>query len=146
LSYSSGGGDGFVGVGWSLSGFSTIQRVSPGHGTPAYNDSTDVFLLDGAELVPCVSGSLSPSCTTGGTHSTQIESYLRIVHNVATNSWQVTQKSVRVSTYQALFPSGSTGASTYRWGLASVADTRANSVNYGWWCDGANDCYPSSVV
>src|SRR5215831_8718721 len=63
LVYDSGGGNGFVGVGWSLSGFSFIERASPGHGAPGYGAS-DIYLLDGEELVPCAQGSTSPSCTT----------------------------------------------------------------------------------
>jgi hypothetical protein len=45
LSYSSEGRNGFVGVGWGLSGFSTIQRVNQGLGTPKF-DATDTYLLD----------------------------------------------------------------------------------------------------
>ena len=62
-------------MGWSLSGLSVIERASPGKGTPAY-DGSDIFLIDGQELVQCVAGTLSPSCDTGGTHATEVESYL----------------------------------------------------------------------
>src|SRR5215831_5825903 len=61
LHYNSSGGNGPVGVGWAVTGFSTIERASPGNGAPTYT-SSDIFLLDGQPLVPCAPGSLSPSC------------------------------------------------------------------------------------
>lgn len=90
LSYSSTGGNGFVGVGWTLSGFSKIERASPGKGAPRY-DANDIWLLDGQELVPCIGGSVSPSCTTGGTHSTRIENYERIKKETD-GTWTLTSK------------------------------------------------------
>jgi hypothetical protein len=51
LSYVSSAGSGTAGVGWALGGASTIERASPGRGVPAWS-SSDVFLLDGVELVP----------------------------------------------------------------------------------------------
>jgi hypothetical protein len=91
LGYSSEGRNGFVGVGWGLSGFSTIQRANQGLGTPKF-DGNDVYMLDGQELVPCQAGSVSPSCTSGGTHSTKIESYLKIHFNSGANTWTVWAK------------------------------------------------------
>lgn len=91
LSYSSEGRNGFVGVGWGLSGFSTIQRVNKGLGTPKF-DADDVYVLDGQEMVPCVGGSVSPSCTSGGNWSTKIESYLKIRFDSGTNTWTVWAK------------------------------------------------------
>ena len=46
LIYSSGAGDGFLGMGWGLSGQSFVERASPGQGVPEYSAS-DIFLLDG---------------------------------------------------------------------------------------------------
>ena len=70
-----------------------IERASPGKGAPKYN-ATDIYLLDGEELVPCVAGSVSPSCTTGGTHSTKTENYCEIaLTGTGTASrWTVTAK------------------------------------------------------
>ena len=53
LAYDSGQGNGPLGIGWSL-GISTIQ-VRTEKGLPRY-DGTDVYLLDGAELVPVGGG------------------------------------------------------------------------------------------
>jgi hypothetical protein len=86
LAYSSAAPSGFAGVGWTLSGANVIERASLGKGAPHY-DATDIFLFDGQELVPCQTGSVSPSCTTGGTHSTKIESYVRIKLDSVANTF-----------------------------------------------------------
>lgn len=69
LSYNSSAGNGIAGVGWSLSGWSTIERKGPNH-TDAQFDETDAYYLNGEELIPCASqytqtrtANLSPSCT-----------------------------------------------------------------------------------
>ena len=80
LAYSSAGGNGWLGVGWSLSGISTIERASPGKGAPRYDDS-DIFLLDGQELVPCTLG--------GGQFCTKVQSYKKIVYVGSHNTWRV---------------------------------------------------------
>ena len=36
LSYNSGAGNGWVGVGWALTGLSSISRVSAAHGVPRF--------------------------------------------------------------------------------------------------------------
>jgi hypothetical protein len=138
LSYSSEGRDGIVGVGWSLSGFSTIERANSGRGTPRF-DSSDIFLLDGQELVACIGGSVSPSCTSGGTHSTKIESYLKIRFD--SPNWSVWGKD---GTRTIFSPIIQVTGGTFRWGQTSVVDTKNNTVTYSWACiDG--DCYPSQI-
>ncbi len=141
LVYSSTSGNGLAGVGWSLSGFSTIERASPGKGAPAYNAS-DIFLIDGQAMVPCTAGSTSPSCLTGGTHSTEIENYQRIAFDAAANTWTVTTKDGTKTTYSPVYV---VGRGTFRWGVSSVADAKGNAVSYGWWCDPGADCYPKTV-
>ncbi len=51
LHYDSSAPNGFVGVGWNLTGFSVIERAIPGKGAPKY-DGNDIYLLHGQELVP----------------------------------------------------------------------------------------------
>jgi len=63
LGYSSQGGN----------GFGVIERFRPDLGSPRY-DASDVFTLNGAELLPCPAANPSPSCTAGGTHTTKVES------------------------------------------------------------------------
>ena len=130
LTYSSGGGNGIVGVGWGLSGFSTVVRRG---GT---------YLLDGQKLYPCQTGSVSPSCTTGGTHSTRIESYLRIKLDTPTNTWLVWGKD---GTKTVLSPTIVVGSVTVRWGQTSTVDTYGNTVTYTW-ASQSGDSYPSTVA
>ena len=148
LTYNSSRGNGFVGVGWQLSGLSTIERASPGEGAPGY-DSNDIFLLDGRELIACVAGTVSPSCDTGGTHAGEIENYLRIKQDTVSNTWEVTGRDGTRTTYSAVMgPNAVLALDTYRWAMASVVDTHGNTVTYNWWCDGtpAVECYPETVT
>ena len=106
ITYRSARGNGFAGVGGDLEGAPRIRRASPGGGAPRY-DATDVYLLDGQELVPCVAGSVSPSCTTGtGTtyqyFSTKIESYQRIGYAAATDTWALWRTDGTVTTFSAI--------------------------------------------
>ena len=148
LTYNSSRGNGFVGVGWELAGLSVIERASPGKGTPNY-DSNDIFLLDGQELIACVAGTVSPSCATGGSHATKVESYLRIKQDTIANTWEVTGRDGAVTTYSAVMgPNTSVEPDTYRWAMSSVVDTHGNTVTYNWWCDGtpAVECYPDTIT
>ncbi|MER8615225.1 hypothetical protein NKH39_32070, partial [Mesorhizobium sp. M1136] len=82
---------GWLGYAWGLDGFDVIERASPGYGMPAFATS-DIYLLDGQAMVACVAGMVSPSCSTGGTHATENESYRRIGLNSTTNEWKVTDR------------------------------------------------------
>jgi Salmonella virulence plasmid 65kDa B protein len=144
LSYSSQGGGGFAGVGWGLAGFSVVQRMSPGFGAPRY-DTTDIFVLNGQELIPCPAGN-SPSCTSGGSHTTKNESYLKIKQDMtAANTWTIWAKNGTRTVLSAKYPAGQTFLSTFLWGQTSTVDTRNNTVTYAWYCD-TLDCYPDSVT
>ncbi len=100
LKYSSqnkerGGWKTIAGLGWTLSGISSIERVSVGRGAPSYDAKQDIFLLDGMELLACdFSGDpgkydfeypdkykttqSSASCLAGGDMTTLNERYLKI--------------------------------------------------------------------
>jgi hypothetical protein len=128
-----------AGVGWTLSGFSAIEWVRPGD--PQWPGLGDKYFLDGQELIACVTGSVSPSCTTGGTHSTKIESYLRIKFDSTVNTWTIWGKDGTKTTFSAVpLP----GSYSIRWGQTSTVDTFGNAVAYGWECQDG-DCYPRSV-
>jgi RHS repeat-associated protein len=148
LTYDSSEGNGWLGVGWSLDGVGVIERASPGKGAPRY-DATDIFLLDGRELVACAPGSVSPSCTTGGTHSTKIESYMRIAFTGTgpSSRWTITEKDGTRSVYAPVF-SASGGANVFRWGLEQVIDMKGNVVTYNWAANQFGCCweYPDSVT
>jgi RHS repeat-associated protein len=127
LTYQSLGRNGFAGVGWQLEGLSVIERASPGHGAPRY-DANDVYYLDGMELIPCTPGRVSPGCQAGGTHTTKIESYVRIRYDDPTATWQLWTKDGTRTTYRSAQPS----YLIYKWAwqIASVVDTHGNEVLY----------------
>jgi RHS repeat-associated protein len=142
LAYSSMAGNGFVGMGWSLSGLPVIERASPGGGAPRY-DGTDIFLFEGQELVPCAAGSVSPSCTTGGTHVTKLESYQRISLDPAYGGpWTVTSKDGTRSVFQ---PVQWVMGVPFRWALSAVTDVYGNTVSYAWACEPGGECYPNQI-
>jgi RHS repeat-associated protein len=141
LSYSSEGRNGLAGVGWTLSGFGLVERVNAGGGTPTYTAS-DTYVLEGQKLVACVSGSASPSCTSGGTHSTQVESFRKIRFDAAANTWTVWAKDGTRTIYTPIHDVS--GFGTLRWGQTSVVDTKSNTVTYSWTCP-AGACMPAAI-
>ncbi|MER9684075.1 FG-GAP-like repeat-containing protein, partial [Mesorhizobium sp. M0184] len=145
---------GWLGYAWGLGGFDVIERASPGYGMPAF-DAGDIYLLDGQAMVACVAGMVSPSCSAGGTHATENESYRRIALNGTTNEWKVTDRDGTVSTFRSVAavanltpPAGTPAydlAQNYRWLLTSVADTNGNSVAYTYTCPASPVCYPDTI-
>ncbi|WP_189464913.1 SpvB/TcaC N-terminal domain-containing protein, partial [Mesorhizobium sp. M2D.F.Ca.ET.223.01.1.1] len=146
---------GWLGYAWGLDGFDVIERATPGYGMPAY-DADDIYLLDGQAMVACVAGMVSPSCSTGGTHATENESYRRIALNSTTNEWKVTDRDGTVSTFRSvgavanLNPAAGTPAYdlafSYHWLLTSVTDTNGNTVTYNYTCPASPTCYPASIT
>ena len=141
LGYSSQGGNGFVGVGWGLSGFGTVERASKGRGTPRF-DGSDVYYLGGQELVPCAAADPNPSCSTGGTHVTKQESYVRVLFDGGANRWTVWSKDGTRTIFDPVYQ---IAAGTVTWGQTSRVDTHDNAVSYAWACLGG-DCYPDAVT
>ncbi|HEY3352256.1 MAG TPA: RHS repeat-associated core domain-containing protein [Polyangia bacterium] len=143
LVYGSLGGNGILGIGWGLAGGSTVERASPGRGAPRW-DSADIYVLDGQVLVA--------DTTLGGTHQTRVHSYKRIQRDAVNDRWYVWRKDGSKLTYAptlavtAQLPNGTTQTMVYRWAVTSLQDTKGNTVNYSYWCDGANDCYLSSIT
>ncbi|HWB77746.1 MAG TPA: toxin TcdB middle/N-terminal domain-containing protein, partial [Nannocystaceae bacterium] len=136
LRYDSSGGNGILGVGWNLDGVGVIERASPGKGAPRY-DGDDIFLLDGQELIACASDSVSPSCTTGGTHSTKMESYERIAYG-ADDRWVVHSKEGIRREYAATFV---VDGDASRWALDRVVDPLGNVVTYHWGTNEIGCCW-----
>lgn len=124
LTYSSSGPNGWVGVGWNLSGISTIQRSSPRGGAPRYNQS-DSFFLDGQELIE--------SAILGGTHCTLIQNYQRIekLGSGAAATWRVTSTNGVTAHYEPLFIARPNGVDeAYRWYVTRVTDPNGREVTY----------------
>ena len=121
IAYASNGKNGWLGVGMTLAGVSTIERVSANLGAPTYT-AADTYLLDGEPLVPCVAGSPSPSCLAGGTHTTKHERDVRIVK--AGTSWTVTSPTGVADQYTTL--AGPIAV------LTSRTDRSNNAVTFGY--------------
>ena len=146
---------GYVGVGWQVSSLSDIVRISVRQGAPAF-DANDTFALDGTPLVPCATAATNPSCASGGTHATRVESYQRIVFAAGDNSWTVTGKDGTrsiyrpVSTWGSTVPSGDTDPAMlqnqFRWLLAQVVDTHGNTVSYSYSCGILPSCWPTQIT
>ncbi len=132
ISYHSSSAPGLAGAGWSLDAGSQIVRRSATRGL-ALMDSTDHYWLDGQELIPCVSLSNSPSCTTAQSafgkidhfYSTRIESFRRIAMTLT--GWTVTEPDGTESFYS----SHDFGASFQ---IDLTRDTFGNRVEYEWSC------------
>jgi hypothetical protein len=141
FSYSSEGRNGVLGVGWNLSGISTIERVNAGLGTPRW-DETDVYLMDGQQLIPC-GGIASPSCTAGGSHATKDETYLKILFNSGANTWTVWGRDGTRTVFSPTLQPGE--GHTLRWGQTSTIDTKGNTVTTTWTCQFGEECYPAAI-
>ena len=147
---------GWLGYGWGLDGVDVIERARPRQGVPAF-DANDIFVLNGTELVPCVAGMVSPSCSTGGTHATENESYLRIKLDSTANQWEITDKAGARTVLKSVGAIGAAGTLTpgtdahdvayrYRWLVTSVTDTHGNQVTYTYACSAMPTCYPDTVA
>lgn len=133
LNYDSATGNGEVGVGRRLSVGSVIVRAGPHGGLPRYDD-TDVFLVDGEQLVGC-----APTCRTGGTHETRVQSFERFVFDGTTwTRWH--RDGVRL-VYEVPNEDPTTA---YQWFLAQVVDTHGNTVNYHQDCP--NHCFTDLIT
>ncbi len=131
-------GFGALGVGWTLSGGSAIDRVSKFGGITDYQ-SDDKFALDDNTLIPCAEVATSPSCAAGGTHTTRFETYRRIVRVAANgqNYWTVTTGDGVISTYSSF--------GTDRWFLTERRDTDGNVVSYTYSCNGPLACKVTQI-
>jgi len=165
IAYDSGGANGMLGVGWSLSAPSVIQRYDAHRGVPAYGD-TDQYSLDGEELIPC--GRQRAPGRPGGPASVQTPacehpvpnqpsyryyftrraSHRRIAFDAGSGTWRVwTADGVELDYGLAWL----TGAHRLpnRWLLTRVQDVSGNVVDYSYQsCSATPDpgLFASSVV
>jgi RHS repeat-associated protein len=144
LQYDANGRDGWLGVGWSLSGLSMISRVGPDHGLPGPNDRH--FLLDGMDLLPCTqaAGSTpgcqhpsSPAIALADRYATKVEGYQRIefTANATGGVWTVWSADGVRRTYRPRLAVGWQTA-PLSWHLARVEDALGNAVSYNYRADG----------
>ncbi|OZG72357.1 hypothetical protein BTA51_16640 [Hahella sp. CCB-MM4] len=132
INYSSNGGAGHLGLGWSLSGLSAIYRCSPTLDQDGFSrgisfDGNDRYCLDGQRLVP-VDG------TNGGVgteYRTEIDSYSQILSVGGTSNhpdhFVVKTKAGQVMTFGGGSASHGVSQGTLNWSLSQINDTTGNN-------------------
>ena len=131
-----GGGNGPVGKGWSLS-FGAVSRDAS-EGVPQNLNgvgANDRFLLNGVRLVR--QGATSR-------YRTEIERHQHITYDAANNKWVVLEPNGTRSEYSAAvtaYDKGGANLGTRAWLLGSVSDTRGNTVTYQY-----TSSYPSGGI
>jgi hypothetical protein len=138
LNYSSGGGNGMYGVGWSLGGLQKITRgpasaAKDGNYDPVDFDEYDRYFLDGERLI-CVAGSYG---TAGSEYRTEMDAYSRITLNGTAPGnlwWKLETKAGLIvdlgntadSREAAVGENGGASPGILSWSVNRVADTCGN--------------------
>ena len=157
LNYSSAAGNGLVGVGWSLSGFSSIARCPPAgarfdeserHNNIRFDD-TDRYCLNGTLLVPTPARSSSTSEALAAYHpendlDTLVEAY-RSDPVGPPQSFKAWSNGGQVTTFQPTVYGrrvstetddgalrSDVGSSTLEWGASRVEDVSGNFMTVAW--------------
>ncbi|MCZ8182435.1 MAG: FG-GAP-like repeat-containing protein [Beijerinckiaceae bacterium] len=142
---------GWLGIGWHLEGLSEIVRVSPRRGSPRF-DASDTWMIDGEEMFACSGEVESPSCQSGGTHTTRVESYRRYIYDINQNQWRVTR---RDGSWDLFVPVGSFASSGspstnhsyfYRYVLHKSVDPNGNEVTFHYTCQVLPACQPWAIA
>jgi len=167
LVYNSRGGDGVMGMGWSISGLSSIHRCpqtleQDGQALGVNYSSSDRLCLDGQRLVKVGTGTYGAA---GTTYSTEIDSHARItqVGGDLTSSaacFRVEQKDGRILHYGSVTngspsPTGcaastanarvnptGTGVATLSWLVEKIEDRAGNNQLYRY----GTDCAAGTVA
>lgn len=136
LNYSSQGGSGIAGVGWSIGGVSAITRCrqtesQDGNVTPLSFDASDRFCLDGQRLM-LTSGTYG---SAGSTYRTEIDSYVEVTAKNGTaghpDHFEVTRKDGSTSYYgQTANAKRLAGGSTLTWGINQFQDSAENPIKF----------------
>jgi RHS repeat-associated protein len=152
ISYTSGGGNGWLGVGWDLAlskiEIDTRWGVPDYAGTgPAYTHASQArYLLDGAELVPTLDAD-GPRCADGSSgrrYHTRIEGafahILRCGAGVADFHFEVRDRDGTLFVYGNQ-TSGDAGI--FRWQLSRVTDVHGNTTRFVYQLDDDLGTFPS---
>lgn len=152
LQYSSQGGNGVLGVGWSIGGLSAISRAPQtwldNDGSPGFTpdgidfDANDRFTLDGQRLI-CVSGTYGQHLAV---YRTEVDSFSRI------SSWETLGNGPKYFVVEtkaglkmgygayfdsALVPANSPDGSALSWALWRTEDSLGNYIDYDYDLDTA---------
>jgi RHS repeat-associated protein len=145
LVYNSHTGNGYLGVGWSISGLSSITRcgrtyAQDGTAAPVKLSYADAFCVDGSRLMLTSSENLSTYGQDGTTYQTEIANFANVTaHGTAGNGpSSFTVQGKDALTYQYGLTSVSSGSQVLAsgtstvamWLLSSVTDRFGNSIKY----------------
>jgi RHS repeat-associated protein len=137
FAYSHRGPNGQLGIGWSLSGLSTISRTRATYAVDGFNgaigyDSNDRFALDGQRLININGGYGQP----GTVYYTEFQSWQQAKAGAsATAGFTVTMKNGDIARYGATADSRilAAGGNDVRvWALSSTTDLNGNTVEYAY--------------
>ena len=155
ITYNSNGGNGLLGVGFSLSGLSVITRcgqtiAQDGRKGGVYYDARDRFCLDGQRLI-AISGSDGGN---GTEYRAEIDGYSKIVSHGQQGSgpawWRVQTKSGQVMEFGNTADSRieAQGKSTVRlWAVSRIEDTVGNGIDFRYHEDNGNgEYYPMRIT
>ena len=135
LVYSTGNGNGPFGLGWSLSIPGVSRKTSKG--IPVYDDSSDVFILSGAEdLVPV---EVSATRTRYRPRTEGLFARIHHHHDATNNYWKVESKDGLVSLYgtparaetdMAVVADPAKRSKVFAWKLTQTTDPFGNRIEY----------------
>ncbi len=140
LSYNSRGGNGAMGVGFSLSGLSSISRAAPSRMHEGFTggvefNADDRLLLDGQRLLLVSTNTVYGANATE--YRTELESFNRVVLHgemSASNSWfEVRTKSGLIYEYGKTpdsFVEPSNRAQAISWAVNRISDTVGNQMDF----------------
>lgn len=151
INYNSQSGDGFLGVGCSLSGMSSISRgpkdiYHDGFAKGVSYDASDAFYLDGKRLIPDTE--LTTSAQT--VYTVESDPFTKVTLTPATN---LSGSYFRVTASNGMsYEYGNTTDSrfdvsqgiTYAWYLNKATDSRGNYITYNY-MHSDNFVYPSGI-
>ncbi|OQW91171.1 MAG: hypothetical protein BWK78_05340, partial [Thiotrichaceae bacterium IS1] len=135
LSYNSGGGNGWVGIGWDLP--LPAITIDTRWGVPRYdvNSETESYILSGQQLTPLAHRMESQPRTAEKVFQPRVEgSFVKIIRHGSSPSnywWEVTDKNGMVSSYggEGAILSDDKG-NIFVWALREVKDTHGNNMQY----------------
>ncbi|MET3109324.1 YD repeat-containing protein, partial [Oxalobacteraceae bacterium GrIS 2.11] len=165
LNYNSQGGNGMLGLGWSLGGMSSIHRcgktiAQDNVATGVNFSNTDRLCLDGSRLILLTAGTGATGnpdvdyWTVGATYSTEIANFSRITSYAGTKglAFKVESKAGRVLNYGDLGDGSSYIAAQGRsdgqaivWALGQVQDLSGNYYTVSYVDSAAGEYLPSQI-
>ncbi|MCP4081153.1 MAG: hypothetical protein GY743_12985, partial [Planctomycetaceae bacterium] len=140
ISYNSGGGNGPLGMGFSLGGLSAISRCPATYEQDGFKggvnfDANDRFCLEGQRLI-AISGSDGGS---GTEYRTEVDSFSKIISYGQQGSgpsyWKVWTKSGQIMEYGNTGDARveKTGSTDVRaWAVNSISDVVGNNITYSY--------------